>query len=159
MLDNLPEDEKDRMGVIAGCTVPEFEDMVELATTLKTEGFDKTNPYISSKLMHQCLPTLLSIRYGLTGPNTSVMTACSTSLHAVGDSFRMIRDGCADFILATGVHPYLTPGIIAGFMRANAVCMKFQDDPKAGSRPFDRERSGIVPSEATGAVILEVCHY
>jgi 3-oxoacyl-(acyl-carrier-protein) synthase len=77
------------------------------------------------------------------------------------------------------VHPYLTPGIIAGFMRymvqqvhnwsmfefsytynrANAVCMKFQDDPKAGSRPFDRERSGIVPSEATGAVILEVCHY
>jgi 3-oxoacyl-[acyl-carrier-protein] synthase II len=105
--------------------------------------------------MHGSLATAVSTRYGLQGPSTTVVTACASGASAVGDSFRIIRDGYADFMLVGASQPFRYPSIVGSFLRTRLLCTRFQDAPEKASRPFDRDRSGAVPSEGAGGLVLE----
>jgi 3-oxoacyl-[acyl-carrier-protein] synthase II len=153
-LENLPQSRKDRMGICTGL-LPDFHDVTGLSSSLKTDGFHRLDLSSIFKLMSGSMGTAVSTRYGLQGPNTSAVTACTTGASVVGDSFRTIRDGYADFMLAGASQPFTFPSIAAGLLRANALCTRYQDAPQRASRPFDRDRSGTIPSEGAGAVVLE----
>lgn len=148
-LENLPQSKKERMGVCAGGIVSDFGDIVGLSSPREREGFH------IFKLMHGSLATAVSTRYGLQGPSTTVVTACASGASAVGDSFRIIRDGYADFMLVGASQPFRYPSIVGSFLRTRLLCTRFQDAPEKASRPFDRDRSGAVPSEGAGGLVLE----
>ncbi len=97
---------------------------------------------------------ILSIRYGFSGPNIAIVTACATSTHNIGMAARMIRYGDADVMVAGGAEYATTPTAMAGFMSAKAMSTR-NDDPEAASRPWDRERDGFVLANGAGVLVLE----
>jgi 3-oxoacyl-[acyl-carrier-protein] synthase II len=97
----------------------------------------------------------VSIKYGLMGPNHSVVTACSTGAHSIGDAARMIKDGDADIMLAGGAESTINPLGVAGFAQAKALNTAFNDRPTEASRPYDKNREGFVMGEGAGVVVLE----
>ena len=97
----------------------------------------------------------MSIRHGFKGPNHSVVTACSTGAHAIGDAARLIRSGDADVMVAGGAEAAICEIGIAGFNACKALSTKRADDPKAASRPYDADRDGFVMGEGAGIVVLE----
>ena len=97
----------------------------------------------------------MSIKYGLMGPNHSVVTACSTGAHSIGDAARMIKDDDADIMLAGGAESTINPLGVAGFAQARALNTAFNDRPEQASRPYDKGREGFVMGEGAGVVVLE----
>jgi 3-oxoacyl-[acyl-carrier-protein] synthase II len=97
---------------------------------------------------------LISIRYGLRGPNTCVVTACTTGTHAIGDAYRIVQRGEADAMVAGGSEAPVTPPGVVGFINMKALSRR-NDDPQHASRPFDRGRDGFVMAEGAGAMVLE----
>lgn len=110
---------------------------------------------VSPHFVHGRLINLISIKYGLMGPNHAVVTACSTGAHSIGDAARMIRDDDADIMLAGGAEATICPIGIAGFAQARALCTAFNDEPERASRPYDKDRDGFVMGEGAGVVVLE----
>lgn len=98
---------------------------------------------------------LISMTFGLQGPNFAVSTACAASAHAIGDAYRMISYGDADVMVTGGVEACIVPVAMAGFCKMRALTTKFNDRPHEASRPFDSQRSGFVMGEGAGMMILE----
>ena len=96
----------------------------------------------------------ISIKYNLKGPNSSPVTACATGTHAIGDSFTLIKNNKADLMVCGGSEAAICPLGISGFS-AEALCDTFNDQPKKGSRPWDKNRSGFVMGEGAGVLVLE----
>ena len=97
----------------------------------------------------------MSIKYGLKGPNSAVVTACSTGAHAIGDAARLVALGDADVMVAGGCESAVCKIGIAGFLACKALSTHFNDEPQRASRPWDRDRDGFVMGEGAGIVILE----
>ena len=97
----------------------------------------------------------ISIKHGFKGPNHSVVTACSTGAHAIGDAARLIKSGEADIMLAGGAEAAVSRLGIAGFAAARALSTNFNDRPDEASRPWDQDRDGFVMGEGAGVVVLE----
>src|SRR6202044_557151 len=97
----------------------------------------------------------VSIKYGLKGPNHSAVTACATGVHAIGDAARLIAFGDADLMVAGGAEAAVNPLGIAGFCASRALSTGFNDRPTEGSRPWDKDRDGVVMGEGSGVVVLE----
>jgi len=146
---------RERTGVLIGSGVGGIESIGEAAITLKERGPRRLSPFfIPGALINLCSGHV-SIRYGFKGPNHSVVTACSTGAHAIGDAARLIAHGDADVMVAGGAESPVCELSVAGFAACKALSTGYNDTPEIASRPYDRGRDGFVMSEGAGIVVLE----
>ncbi|MCK5295717.1 MAG: beta-ketoacyl-ACP synthase II [Alphaproteobacteria bacterium] len=149
------DEDQERTGVIIGSGIGGLSTIAENAILLKEKGPKRISPFFIPASLINLISGHLSIKYGLRGPNHSVVTACATSTHAIGDAARMIIHDDADVMIAGGAEAAVHPLGITGFARAKAVTASHNDSPETGSRPWDKDRDGFVMSEGSAVVVLE----
>ncbi len=125
------------------------------SVNLHERGPGRVSPHFVHGRLINLISGQVSIKYGLMGPNHSVVTACSTGAHSIGDAARMIRDDDADIMLAGGAEGTVNPLGVAGFAQARALNTAMNDRPEQASRPYDKGRDGFVMGEGAGVVVLE----
>jgi len=143
-----------RFGVILGSGVGGIEEVETGVETLIAKGPSRVSPFIIPKMIANSASGVISIKYGLRGPNTTVTTACSSAAHALGDAMRQIAYGFADVMISGGTEAGIVRIGLAGFINCKALSEN-NADPAGASRPFDRDRDGFVLSEGAGILILE----
>ncbi len=145
----------DRVGVLVGSGIGGLSSLEEQARVLLEKGPNRVSPLLIPMMIADMAAGHISILTGAKGPNSTVVTACATGAHALGDSLEIIRRGGADVMIAGGTEAAITPLSVAGFGNMKAMTARHNDDPARASRPFDRERDGFVMGEGAGVVILE----
>jgi 3-oxoacyl-[acyl-carrier-protein] synthase II len=148
-------DEQNTTGVLIGSGIGGLEGIADTAITLKERGPRRVSPFFIPGRLINLASGYVSIEYGLKGPNHSVVTACSTGAHAIGDAARLIALGDADVMLAGGTESPVCRISIAGFAACRALATAFNDTPTKASRPYDKNRDGFVMGEGAGLVVLE----
>jgi len=143
-----------RFGVLIGSGIGGITTLLENHKTLLERGPDRVSPFFIPMLIINMASGLVSMRFGAKGPNSSVVTACATGNHAIGDAFKLIQRGEADVMIAGGAEAIVIPLTIAGFCAMKAMSTR-NDEPEKASRPFDAGRDGFVCSEGAGIVVLE----
>ncbi len=153
----MPEDEesRERTGVLIGSGIGGLPGLAEGAVTLANSGPRKISPFFIPAALINLISGHVSIRWGFKGPNHSVVTACATGAHAIGDAARIIMWDDADVMIAGGAEAAICPLGVAGFAAARALSTAFNDTPTKGSRPWDKDRDGFVMGEGAGIVVLE----
>ena len=142
-----------KVGVNFGAGIGGIDTIEKNKTLLEKKGYKKVSPFFVPGSIVNMISGLVSIKHGFMGPNTSVVTACSTGNHCIGTAARSISCGEADVMIAGGAEMASTPLSIAGFISARALSTN--PDPKAASRPWDRDRDGFVLSDGAGSLVLE----
>jgi 3-oxoacyl-[acyl-carrier-protein] synthase II len=150
----VPAERSERTGVLIGSGIAGLTTMLENCEALVNRGPRRVSPFFVPYTIANMASGIVSIRYGARGPNSCVVTACSTGTHAIGDAFRLIQRGDADVMIAGGVEAPVNRLGLAGFASMRALSTR-NDDPQRASRPFDRGRDGFVIAEAAGVVVLE----
>ncbi len=146
--------EGERTGVYIGSGIGGISSIEETHKVLLEKGVDRVSPFFLVSSIINEASGQISIKYRSRGPNSATATACSTSTHAVGDSFRLIGRGEADRMLAGGAEAPISPLGVAGFCAMRALSVR-NDEPERASRPFDAERDGFVMAEGAGVLLLE----
>ena len=149
------ENQKNKTGVILGSGIGGLETIANTTELLISKGPRKVSPFFIPSALINLLSGQVSIRYGFKGPNHSVVTACSTGAHAIGDASRIIKYGDADVMIAGGAEAACCRIGMAGFAAARALSTNFNDQPSSSSRPWDQQRDGFVMGEGAGVVVLE----
>ncbi|MBO6918170.1 MAG: beta-ketoacyl-ACP synthase II [Rhizobiaceae bacterium] len=149
------EDERCATGVLIGSGIGGLQGIVDAGDTLKERGPRRISPFFIPGRLINLAAGQVSIRFGLKGPNHSVVTACSTGAHAIGDASRLIALGDADVMVAGGAESPVCRISIAGFAACKALSTKYNDDPQSASRPYDIDRDGFVMGEGSGIMVLE----
>ncbi len=144
-----------RTGVLFGSGIGGLETTYNAALTLKERGPRRLSPFVVPAMLINLASGQISIRHGYKGPNHSVVTACATGAHAIGDAAMMIARGDADIMVAGGAEAAICRLGIASFVAARAMTTGFNDRPEAASRPYDKDRDGFLMGEGAGAVVLE----
>ncbi|HNZ94346.1 MAG TPA: beta-ketoacyl-ACP synthase II [Sphaerochaeta sp.] len=154
---NLKEGSFDphRSGVFLGNGIGGFEVVEENLAKLFEGGPSRVAPLTIPKLISNEAAGNLAILFGFKGPAHTVVTACASGTDAIGEAFNRIRFGLVDVALTGGTEAAITQLAVAGFCRLQALTTKYNDDPKASSRPFDKDRSGFVMGEGAGILVLE----
>ncbi|HVG79261.1 MAG TPA: beta-ketoacyl-ACP synthase II [Patescibacteria group bacterium] len=147
-----------RFGVLIGSGIGGITTLIEGEDVRKTKGFDRVSPFVIPMLIVNMAPGLVSMRFGAKGPNTSIVTACASGNHAIGDAARLIERGDADVMIAGGAEAIIVPLTIAGFCSMKAMSTR-NEEPEKASRPFDAARDGFVCGEGAGIVILEALEH
>jgi 3-oxoacyl-[acyl-carrier-protein] synthase II len=150
--------EAHRFGVIFGSGIGGISTFEEQHRKLIEQGPNRVSPFFIPMFIPDMSAGLISIQWGLQGPNYATVSACASSAHAVGDAARHIRHGDADMMIAGGAEATITPMTIAGFSAMKAMSTR-NDDPKTASRPFDKYRDGFVIGEGGAAVVLEALEH
>ncbi|MBM3502760.1 MAG: beta-ketoacyl-ACP synthase II [Alphaproteobacteria bacterium] len=152
-----PEGEEDRIrtGVMIGSGIGGLPAIVEGTLVVEEKGPRRLSPFFIPSALINLVSGHVSIRFGFKGPNHSVVTACSTGAHAIGDAARLIAFGDADVMVAGGSEAAICRVGLAGFAAARALSTGFNDTPERASRPWDRDRDGFVMGEGSGVVVLE----
>jgi 3-oxoacyl-[acyl-carrier-protein] synthase II len=151
---DLDKIDRRRFGVIVSSGIGGLRTLEDQHTILMTKGPSRVSPFTIPMLISNMASGLISMEYGLQGPNLCIVTACATSNNAIGESWRMIKFGDADIFLAGGSEASIIPIGLAGFSSMKALSTR-NDDPGKASRPFDRDRDGFVMSEGAGVVVVE----
>jgi 3-oxoacyl-[acyl-carrier-protein] synthase II len=149
------EEEKDRSGVLIGSGIGGLPGIEEASIILHEKGPRKISPFFIPGRLINLASGYASIRFGYKGPNSAVVTACSTGAHAIGDASRIIALDDADVMLAGGTEAAISRLGMAGFAACRALSTNFNDTPEKASRPYDRDRDGFVMGAGAGIVILE----
>ncbi|MBA8819734.1 beta-ketoacyl-[acyl-carrier-protein] synthase II [Ochrobactrum sp. P6BS-III] len=152
-----PESDEDqvRTGVLIGSGIGGIEGIVEAGYTLRDKGPRRISPFFIPGRLINLASGHVSIKHNLRGPNHSVVTACATGTHAIGDAARLIAFGDADVMVAGGTESPVSRISLAGFAACKALSTKRNEDPTAASRPYDDDRDGFVMGEGAGVVVLE----
>jgi len=151
---DLDKEDRNRIGCIIGTGIGGIYTIEEQHTVLMQKGADRLSPFLIPMLIVNMAPGMVSIQYGLKGPNLAVATACATGTHAIGEAYRHLQNGEADAIVCGGTESALTPLAVGGFSAMRALSTR-NDAPTRASRPFDKERDGFVIAEGAGIVVLE----
>jgi len=153
----MPADEEGRLrtGVMIGSGIGGLSSIADTALLLRDRGPRRVSPFFIPGALINLISGQVSIRFGFKGPNHSVVTACATGAHAIGDAARLIQFGDADVMVAGGAESPICEIGIAGFNACKALSTKRANDPKAASRPWDADRDGFVMGEGAGVVVLE----
>lgn len=148
-------EEQERTGVLIGSGIGGVGGIYDASITLHEKGPRRISPFFIPGRLINLASGHVSIRFGLKGPNHSVVTACSTGAHAIGDAARLIALGDADVMVAGGAESCVNRLSLAGFAACRALSTNFNDDPTRASRPYDKDRDGFVMGEGAGIVVLE----
>ena len=149
------EEQRCRTGVIIGSGIGGLQTIYETGKLMDERGPRRISPFFIPSSLINLVSGHVSIRYGFKGPNHSVVTACSTGCHAIGDAARLIKYGDADVMIAGGAEAAICRLGVAGFAAARALSTGYNDSPEKGSRPWDKGRDGFVMGEGSGIVVLE----
>ncbi|MEO1293736.1 MAG: beta-ketoacyl-ACP synthase II [Pseudomonadota bacterium] len=149
------EEAQERTGVLVGAGIGGLGSIWENALILKDKGPRRISPFFVPSALINLVAGQISIRHGFRGPNHSVVTACATGAHAIGDAARMIMWDDADVMIAGGAESAINELGIAGFNSCKALSTKFRDTPETASRPWDADRDGFVMGEGAGVLVLE----
>ena len=152
-----PEDEEGRLrtGVMIGSGIGGLQSIAETSLLIKEKGPRRVSPFFIPGALINLISGQVSIKHGFKGPNHSVVTACSTGAHAIGDAARLIMTSDADVMIAGGAEAAICEIGIAGFNACKALSTKRADEPEKASRPYDADRDGFVMGEGAGIVVLE----
>ncbi|MEM1379219.1 MAG: beta-ketoacyl-ACP synthase II [Pseudomonadota bacterium] len=155
-LDLSTEEARDRTGVLIGSGIGGLSGIAETTLTMQEKGPRRgVSPFFIPACLINLASGQVSIKHGLRGPNHSVVTACATGVHAIGDAARLIAFGDADAMVAGGAEASICRIGYAGFLACKALTTNFNDDPEAASRPYDKDRDGFLMGEGAGIVVLE----
>jgi len=149
------EEERCATGTLIGSGIGGLSGIADTAILLKERGARKVSPFFIPGRLINLASGYVSIKHGLKGPNHSVVTACSTGAHAIGDASRLIMLGDADVMVAGGAESPVCRIGMAGFCSARALSTGYNETPEKASRPYDKDRDGFVMGEGAGVVILE----
>ena len=158
-LHNLNEDDRLRVGVSVGSGIGGLETIYNGSLTVNNPEPKKLSPFFIPSSLVNLLSGQISIKYGFKGPNHSVVTACATGAHSIGDSSEMIKRGAADVMIAGGSEAAVCKLGIAGFCAARSLSTSYNNNPTKASRPWDKDRDGFVMGEGAGIVVLEEYEY
>jgi 3-oxoacyl-[acyl-carrier-protein] synthase II len=152
-----PQDYEDQItsGVLIGSGIGGIEGIAETALLLRERGPRRVSPFFIPGRIINLASGYVSITHSLKGPNSAVVTACSTGAHAIGDAGRLVALGDADVMVAGGAESPVNRLSVAGFAACRALSTGYNDTPERASRPYDRDRDGFVMGEGAGAVVLE----
>ena len=153
----MPEDTEslERTGVLIGSGIGGLNSIANTAIMMAEKGPRRVSPFFVPGALINLISGQVSIKFGFKGPNHSVVTACSTGAHAIGDAARLIQLNDADVMIAGGAEAAICEIGMAGFNACKALSTKRGDDPQAASRPYDKDRDGFVMGEGAGIVVLE----
>jgi 3-oxoacyl-[acyl-carrier-protein] synthase II len=143
-----------RVGCITGSGLGGLAMLEHYHKVLMERGYRKISPFFIPGIIANMAPGQIAIEFGAKGPNLSIETACAASAHAVGEAFRMIREGIADAMITGGAEAVVTPLALGGFCAMRALSTR-NDEPEKASRPFELHRDGFVMGEGSGILVLE----
>jgi 3-oxoacyl-[acyl-carrier-protein] synthase II len=144
----------DRVGVVMGSGIGGMLTFEENCAAFILKGPDRVSPFFVPMFIPNMAGGLVSMRYGFKGPNFAPVSACASSAHAIGESYRMIREGMADAMVTGGSEACVTGLTVAAFSNMKAMSSR-NDDPQTASRPFDKDRDGFVLGDGGAAIVLE----
>jgi 3-oxoacyl-[acyl-carrier-protein] synthase II len=144
----------ERTGVVIGSGIGGMQTYEDNCTAYVLKGPDRVSPFFVPMFIPDIAPGLVSIRYGLKGPNFATVSACASSAHAIGESYNMIRYGAADAMVTGGSEAAITGLTVAAFSNMKALSFR-NDSPETASRPFDKDRDGFVLGDGGAIVVLE----
>ena len=150
----LTEDQAERIGCLVGSGIGGLPMIEATQIEYAARGARRISPFFVPASIINMISGHISIRFGFTGPNLSIVTACTTGLHAIGMAGRLIAYGDADVMVAGGAESTVSPLGIGGFAAARALSTR-NDDPSTASRPWDKDRDGFVLGEGAGVLVLE----
>lgn len=151
---NVERVDRTRFGVLVGSGIGGISTLLESHKILLEKGPDRVSPFFIPMLIVNMASGLISMRFGAKGPNSSIVTACATGNHAIGDAMKIIQRNDADVMIAGGSEAIILPLTFAGFCQMKAMSTR-NDDPGRASRPFDATRDGFVCGEGGGLLVLE----
>lgn len=149
------EEQKYRTGVMIGSGIGGLPAIEKTVLHMKEKGVKKISPFFIPQSLINLAAGQVSIKHGFMGPNHAIVTACATGSHAIGDSARMIEYSDVDIMIAGGAECAICESGIGGFSALRALSTNFNDNPQAGSRPWDKDRDGFVMGEGAGILVLE----
>jgi len=150
----IDESNADRVGVLVGAGLGGLSTIEKYHTILLEQGPKKISPFFIPMLIVNLAPGQISIYFGARGPNSSVVTACATGNHSIGEAARIIQRGDADAMIAGGAESTITPLAVGGFSSMRALSTR-NSEPERASRPFEKDREGFVIAEGAGLLVLE----
>ncbi|PJA79059.1 MAG: hypothetical protein CO149_02325, partial [Nitrospirae bacterium CG_4_9_14_3_um_filter_51_5] len=157
---DLEKERAERIGVMVGVGMGGM--MMgerELTTLYQSHKPHRVHPNFIPTITLNSASGILAMAFGAKGPNLTISTACSSSIHSIGQAMQAIRLGQTDVVIASGADASITPLVFAGFCSLRALSTKYNDHPAQASRPFDRGRDGFVMGEGAGTLILESLHH